>query len=89
MKLDMLRQSIDQIDLKMMHLFVERVRFVQDIKAYKEAHQLPILDQAREDQVLNQLKPEVPEALWPYYETFMKHVMNLSKDIQQACIDLD
>jgi monofunctional chorismate mutase len=83
MKLDELRKEIDQIDLEMMKLFIKRMHISIEVGNYKKENNLPIYDASREQLILDQLKEKLnQDELWPYYESFMKHLMTLSKDIQ-------
>ena len=84
MNLEQLRLEIDAIDAQMMALFKERMKISKMIGSYKKAHQLPVLDSKREE-VLLALRKEAfnDEVLYPYYETFLKTMLNLSKEYQK------
>lgn len=84
MSLDKYRKMIDDIDLKMMGLFEKRMQVSFLIGKYKKEHQLPILDNSREIDILNKRKQQLNnEVLWPHYEAFIKEVMRLSKEYQK------
>lgn len=84
MNLEHLRLEIDAIDAQMMALFKERMKISQMIGAYKKAHQLPVLDSKREEALLALRKEAFnDEVLYPYYETFLKTMLNLSKEYQK------
>ena len=57
MELDLqeIRNKIDDIDSQMILLFSRRMRLVSEVAAYKKEKGLPILDQGREDAILERL----------------------------------
>lgn len=82
--LDDIRKDIDIIDQEMKALFLKRMEFVSLVKAYKKEHKLEVLDVKREQEVLlKQLESIEDETLKTLYESFLKHVMSLSKAYQQ------
>lgn len=83
MSIEHLRVEIDQIDQKMMELFKQRMAISKQIGAFKKANHFPIFDEQREQKILILRKSHLnDEALWPYYEAFIKKVMDLSKEYQ-------
>jgi len=50
------RAEIDAIDQELVRLFERRMDAVTEIARIKKAHRLPILDQAREDRVLDKVR---------------------------------
>lgn len=84
MNLEQLRKQIDEIDQKMMSLFKDRMLVSQMIGEFKKTNKLPILDMNREQDILNQRKAELnDDHLWPFYESFIKEIMKLSKEYQK------
>lgn len=84
MNLEELRKQIDEIDQKMMSLFKDRMLVSQKIGEFKKTNKLPILDMNREQDILNQRKAELDnDYLWPFYESFIKEIMKLSKEYQK------
>ena len=82
--LDDIRKNIDIIDQEMKALFLKRMELVSLVKAYKKVHKLEVLDVKREQEVLlKQLESIEDETLKTLYESFLKHVMSLSKAYQQ------
>ncbi len=56
-ELEQLRQRIDTIDRQLLPLFLERMEICSKVAEYKRASRMPVLDAAREQQVLeNKLK---------------------------------
>lgn len=83
MKLDDLRLEINQIDEEMLALFEKRMEVAKKIGLYKKEHHLPVLDQSREKQLLEMMKQKVNhKELISFYETFLIHLMSLSKAYQ-------
>lgn len=75
------REKIDLIDDKIRQLFEERMAIVKEIKEYKKAHNLPILDENREKEILKKSNL-VKEEYRKYYEDFMHNVLRISKEYQ-------
>ncbi len=83
MNLDELRSKINEIDENILALFEERMHIAKQIGMYKKEHNLPVLDQSREDALLNLMKSKVKDQeLLNLYEAFLKHLMTLSKAYQ-------
>ncbi|MDI6452677.1 chorismate mutase [Peloplasma aerotolerans] len=84
MSLEKYRKMIEDIDIKMMDLFEKRMQVSLLIGKYKKDHQLPILDNSREIEILNKRKQQLNnDELWPHYESFIKEIMRLSKEYQK------
>ncbi len=83
MNLDELRAQIDQIDLLMQELFKKRMAVSKQIGVLKKELHLPVFDPKRELELLEKRRASFhDEALWPYYESFLKEIIRLSKEIQ-------
>ena len=84
------RQIINEADAAMADLFCRRMAAVKQVAAYKQAHGLPILDEARERAVLERNTARIgEETLRPYYRAFLQGVMDLSKEYQQELLAED
>ena len=84
MTIEELRFKINEIDEQMLLLFKSRMAVSKAIGEAKKEAGLPIYDASREQMVYDRLRQSLnDEALWPYYEAFMKEVMHLSKEIQK------
>jgi len=82
-KLEEARRIINEIDSQMAELFVRRMRAVETVCAHKMEVGLPILDQAREDAVIERNSALVDdECLKGYYIDYLKHVMSVSRAYQ-------
>lgn len=82
-KLDEARKIINKVDSKMAELFVERMRAAEMVYDYKKEFGLPILDQKREDAVVEKNSAMIEdEVLKSYYIDFIKHLMSVSRAYQ-------
>jgi len=81
-ELESVRKEIDTIDREMAELFTRRMHCALQAAAYKKTHALPVLDAAREEEVVEHNRVRVEEPLRPYYEEFLRHTMKLSRDYQ-------
>lgn len=82
MKLEDCRREIDRINREMLSLFVERMRAVEGIAEYKRAKGLPILDPARERDILATVAESVPPELSSYAKSFFASLMEVSRAYQ-------
>lgn len=83
-KLEQARAEIDRIDGEMAKLFESRMRAVEAVSEYKQAHGLPVLDADREAEVIKQAANRIDdEEIRSYYITFLKNNMKLSRNFQQ------
>ena len=81
------RAEIDRIDKEMQRLFEARMQVAEDVAKYKIAHDLPVLDQAREQAVLDSRTKELEKKEnTAAYRSFLSHVMKLSKARQRALL---
>lgn len=84
MKLNELRNEINKIDKDMLDLFLKRMEMSRLIGLYKKEHKLPIIDERREKELIQKQKEMLSnEQIWPYYKSFLKEVMQISKEYQK------
>ncbi len=57
-----LREQIDNVDQKIIDAFIERLRIAQGVADYKIAHDLPVLDRSREQDVLQKRREMANDA---------------------------
>lgn len=80
MELEKLRMQIDEIDKEMAKLFEKRMEIVTKVGEYKKVHNLPVLDKNREHIVIEKNRKYISNKEYlPYYDEFIKHLMNLAK----------
>ena len=84
MKLEEIRTEIDNLDHELVELFKMRMNMVKEVANYKIAHNLPIFNPKREQEILDALTPE--GELGPYTREFLEHLFTVSKDYQKEII---
>lgn len=83
MNLNELRKEIDVIDEQMMELFKKRMSVSKNIGRLKKVMGLPIIDNAREEMILEKRKAALGnDELMPYYQAFLIKLFDLSKEYQ-------
>lgn len=81
------RKIINEVDRQMAELFVRRMQAAEMVAQYKKDHGMPILDAAREEEVLRQGAERVSDdTLRGYYTDFMRDTMAISRRYQQNLI---
>ena len=82
-KLEEARKIINEVDSQMAELFVKRMKAVEMVCEYKMELGLPILDQKREEAVIERNSALVDdEVLKEYYIDYLKHLMSVSRAYQ-------
>ena len=54
--LDSIRARLDVVDRRLVDVLGERARLISQVIAYKRAHRMQVVDQAREEQMLAQIE---------------------------------
>ena len=82
-KLDEARKIINEVDAEMAELFVKRMRAAEMVYEHKKQFGLPILDQERENAVIEKNTGLIEdELLKGYYIDFLKNMMSTSRAYQ-------
>ncbi len=81
------RSRIDEIDDEMLKLFLERMEIAKGIGEYKAEHHLPILNRAREREVLANISEKSGD-MELYAHRFFSNMMEISR-AYQASLDPD
>lgn len=82
-KLEEARKIINEVDAEMAALFVKRMRAAELVYEHKKEFGLPILDQKREDAVIEKNAALVEDdILKGYYIDYLKHLMSVSRAYQ-------
>ena len=91
MELDLskLRTEINEIDEEIVELFKKRMNIAADVAAYKKAHDLPVLDAARERALLERISQLAGEEFDGYARTLYHTMMDVSKAYQQTKLNPD
>ena len=82
-KLEDARKIINEIDSQMAELFVKRMRAAEMVFEYKKEFGLPILDQKREDAVVEKNSALIDDdVIKGYYIDYIKNMMSVSRAYQ-------
>lgn len=82
------REEIDRIDTDLVRLFEERMNVVQEVAAYKKAHNMPVLDSSREQKVIDKCTALLKNKDYaPALEEWLKLTMKLSRASETEKID--
>ncbi len=74
------REIINKVDKEMARLFVERMRAAEMVASHKKEHGLPILDQARETEVIKRNAGLIEDdEIRAYYVNFLADTMSVSR----------
>ena len=84
MELTDLRREIDRVDSEILRLLAERMALCDRVAAYKSAHGLPILDEAREEEKLTRAAASVPADLSGDARALYALLLSLSRRRQAA-----
>lgn len=82
-----LRNRLDTIDHEIVALFVKRMQTVTEVAAYKRQHNIPILDAAREREMLRRLSDAAGGEMGPYTEQLFRAILEISRAYQADCSD--
>ena len=89
-ELESARRAIDEIDGQMAALFEARMAQVARVAAYKQEHDIPVLDASREQQVIERNTARIRDAaLRPYYQEFQQAAMAVSRQYQAHALGRD
>lgn len=81
--LEKAREIINEVDREMAELFVKRMRAAEMVYQHKKKYGLPILDQARENVVIERNAELIQdEVLKEYYIDYIKNMMSVSRAYQ-------
>ena len=78
-KLEEIRNDISLIDIKMRDLFIERMKYVKEIKAYKQQNNLEIEDKKREEYMKSLYSKDLKEYKEEYI-LLLEKILELSKN---------
>ena len=81
MDLNELRNEINRIDDEILRLFLRRMEVAGQVADYKKAHQLPIYQPQREQEILESVSARAGE-LGGYARSLFSTLMELSRQYQ-------
>ena len=82
MELSELRQQIDKIDGDLLRLFMERMEVSNQVAEYKRQNSLPVLDSARERELLAGVAQKAGEDMDEYAVVLYSTILSLSRSYQ-------
>ena len=82
-KLEELREEIDRIDEQMVKLFEDRMNIAKSVGDFKRENNLAILDEGREQGIVDKSKERVTEDLKGEVGILMRSLMALSREYQR------
>ena len=87
-KLEKARAEINEIDEKILKLFEDRMKAVEDVVAFKIENNKEVFDPEREAQVIEINTQKMKnQKLISYYRDYIQSMMNISKKYQQSIIN--
>lgn len=81
-----IREDINSIDEELVELFRRRMDCSRDIAAYKKTNNIPILNFAREDEILDKVSA-MGEPYGEYTRSLYVKIMELSRELQSKMIE--
>ena len=89
MELMMLRARMDAIDRELFALLEKRMDVSAEMADYKKAHDIPVFDEAREEQMKANIRylvrPETVDLMMVMYDAILK----TSRDYQEQVMEKD
>ena len=86
-ELQELRKELDEVDRGIVALFEARMAIAQEVAEYKLAHDMPVLDRAREEAVLASREAMLLNPAWgESIRALYTQIMALSRAAQEECI---
>jgi len=86
MDINEIRSRIDEVDERLLEAFIERMRLAEEVAAYKQHNELPLVNEAREQAVLQKVR-ENSGAYALYAQEFFSTLIKLSKDRQLEILE--
>ncbi len=86
MDIQNIRDEINELDEKLVELFVRRMHLARAVAEYKKEHDLPVTDRTREREVLHRLTGEVTPEFQVYTKSLYQKLFELSKTYQSALL---
>lgn len=89
MELAQARQEIDRVDEQITALFCRRMRLAAEIAATKRRNNLPLVNEAREQEILSRVGQQAGAELEAYTYALFDTLFQLSKEYQQQLMRAD
>jgi len=82
MEINEIRSRIDEVDERLLEAFLERMRLAEEIAEYKQQNKLPLVNEAREQEVLQKMQEHSGEYA-QYTHEFFSTLIEISKERQR------
>ncbi len=89
MNLDDLRHEINNIDFLIVPLLLKRLDLAHDVGVYKKANGIPILNSAREQEILEKVCDPAPPEQKKYIKKLYEKIMEVSREYQAELMGED
>lgn len=86
MELSEIRNKIDSLDQQIQDLFEARMLLCQDVARYKKAHNMPVFQAGREQQILDRVEHNAKDGLGLASRTMFANMMSISSQLQQKML---
>ena len=87
MNLTEYRKKLDQIDDKLLQLFIQRMEITEAIAVYKKENGIPVLDNQREKEKLLSIREHSPNDFKEYAADLFSKIMELSRGCQNRILN--
>ena len=87
MELSQCREMIDKLNDEMLRLFIKRMDVAKDVAEYKMQNGLPILNKARERDILHDMTVKAGKEYESYVKVLYSVVMDLSRSYQSKLLN--
>lgn len=85
--LEKARQTINEVDAQMVKLFEKRMQAVEMVATYKKQHQIPVLDEQREQEVIRNNVERIQNEMYKQgYQQLLEKMMEISRNYQHIII---
>lgn len=88
MELTKIRNKIDEIDEKLVELYKQRMHLSANVAEYKRKNGMPILDTARERELLNKVSDLSGEEFEEYTRTLYSTILDVSRSYQHKILGM-
>lgn len=85
-KLEKARLIINEVDKKMLDLFLKRMDAAKMVGEFKKENNLPVFDAKREKEIIDRQLKNVPDELKDEYLKFYTSLITVSKEYQEKII---
>lgn len=82
MNLDEMRNEINDIDGRLLELFLKRMDICKNVALYKKENGLPVMQSGREQQIIERVRSGSPENMADAAQVFFTEIMDISKCLQ-------